>query len=106
MCRERQAGVVSRREAARKLSDVSCPHTLAERRNRQAPQPGSSSKSNETMAGSSRSFSQDWNEQPTSDGGDPMSVPDDVWEDAKKTGVLASKKLKEIMDLPADIDAL
>ncbi len=35
-----------------------------------------------------------------------MSVPDDVWEDAKKTGVLASKKLKEIMDLPADIDAL
>jgi hypothetical protein len=35
-----------------------------------------------------------------------MSVPDDVWEDAKKTGVLVSKKLKEIMDLQADIDAL
>ena len=35
-----------------------------------------------------------------------MSVPDDVWEDAKKTGALVSKKLKEIMDLQADIDAL
>ena len=35
-----------------------------------------------------------------------MSVPDDVWEDAKKAGGLVSKKLREIMDLQADIDAL
>ena len=35
-----------------------------------------------------------------------MSVTDDEWEDAKKTGVLVSKKLMEIMDLQADIDAL
>ena len=35
-----------------------------------------------------------------------MSVTDDEWEDAKKTGGLVSKKLMEIMDLQADIDAL
>lgn len=35
-----------------------------------------------------------------------MSVTDDEWEDAKKTGGLVSKKLREIMDLQADIDAL
>jgi hypothetical protein len=36
----------------------------------------------------------------------PMSVPDDVRRDAEKTGELISKKLKQIMDLQADIDAL
>ena len=35
-----------------------------------------------------------------------MSVPDEVRRDAEKTGELVSKKLKEIMDLQADIDAL
>src|SRR5476649_1115299 len=35
-----------------------------------------------------------------------MSVSDEEWRDAKKTGELVSKKLKEIMDLQADIDAL
>ena len=35
-----------------------------------------------------------------------MSVPDDVRRDAEKAGGLVSKKLKEIMDLQADIDAL
>jgi len=35
-----------------------------------------------------------------------MSVPDEVWRDAEKTGELVSKKLMEIMDLQADIDAL
>jgi hypothetical protein len=35
-----------------------------------------------------------------------MSVPDDVRRDAEKTGELVSKKLMEIMDLQADIDAL
>ena len=35
-----------------------------------------------------------------------MSVTDNEWEDAKKTGELVSKKLREIMDLQADIDAL
>jgi hypothetical protein len=35
-----------------------------------------------------------------------MAVPDDVWEDAKKTGELVGKKLMEIMDLQADLDAL
>jgi hypothetical protein len=35
-----------------------------------------------------------------------MSVPDEVRRDAEKAGVLVSKKLKEIMDLQADIDAL
>src|SRR3954452_42748 len=36
----------------------------------------------------------------------PMSVPDEVRREAEKTGELVSKKLKEIMDLQADIDAL
>src|ERR1700688_175832 len=35
-----------------------------------------------------------------------MSVPDEVRRDAEKTGELVSKKLMEIMDLQADIDAL
>ena len=35
-----------------------------------------------------------------------MSVPDDVRRDAEKTGGLVRNKLKEIMDLQADIDAL
>ena len=35
-----------------------------------------------------------------------MSVPDDVRRDAEKTGQLVRKKLMEIMDLQADIDAL
>lgn len=35
-----------------------------------------------------------------------MSVPDEVRRDAEKTGELVRKKLMEIMDLPADIDAL
>ena len=35
-----------------------------------------------------------------------MSVSDEVRRDAKKTGELVSRKLKEIMDLQADIDAL
>ncbi len=35
-----------------------------------------------------------------------MSVPDEERRDAEKTGELVSKKLKEIMDLQADIDAL
>src|SRR5580700_8634817 len=35
-----------------------------------------------------------------------MSVPDKVRRDAEKTGELVSKKLMEIMDLQADIDAL
>lgn len=35
-----------------------------------------------------------------------MSVPDDVRRDAENTGELVSKKLKQIMDLQADIDAL
>lgn len=35
-----------------------------------------------------------------------MSVPDEVRRDAEKTGELVCKKLLEIMDLQADIDAL
>jgi hypothetical protein len=35
-----------------------------------------------------------------------MSVPDEVQRDAEKTGGLVRKKLMEIMDLQADIDAL
>jgi hypothetical protein len=35
-----------------------------------------------------------------------MSVSDDERRDAEKTGELISKKLKEIMDLQGDIDAL
>lgn len=35
-----------------------------------------------------------------------MSVPDEVRRDAEKTGELVCKKLMEIMDLQADIDAL
>jgi hypothetical protein len=35
-----------------------------------------------------------------------MSVPDEVRRDAEKTGALVRKKLLEIMDLQADIDAL
>lgn len=35
-----------------------------------------------------------------------MSVPDEVRREAEKTGELVCKKLKEIMDLQADIDAL
>ena len=35
-----------------------------------------------------------------------MSVPDEVRRDAEKTGELVRKKLLEIMDLQADIDAL
>ena len=35
-----------------------------------------------------------------------MSVPEEERPDAEKTGELVSKKLKEIMDLQADIDAL
>jgi len=35
-----------------------------------------------------------------------MSVPDQVRHDAEKTGELVRKKLMEIMDLQADIDAL
>jgi hypothetical protein len=35
-----------------------------------------------------------------------MSVPDEVRHDAERTGELVSKKLREIMDLQADIDAL
>src|SRR5580700_11713303 len=35
-----------------------------------------------------------------------MSVPDDVRRDAEKTGELVRKKLMEIMDLQAAIDAL
>ncbi len=35
-----------------------------------------------------------------------MSVPDEVRRDAEKTGELVRKKLLEIMELQADIDAL
>src|SRR5438105_9626932 len=35
-----------------------------------------------------------------------MSVPDEVRRDAEKAGELVRKKLMEIMDLQADIDAL
>ena len=35
-----------------------------------------------------------------------MSVPDEERREAEKTGVLVRKKLMEIMDLQADIDAL
>jgi len=35
-----------------------------------------------------------------------MDVPDEVRRDAEKTGELVRKKLMEIMDLQADIDAL
>ena len=35
-----------------------------------------------------------------------MGVPDEERRDAEKTGELVSKKLMEIMDLQADIDAL
>jgi hypothetical protein len=35
-----------------------------------------------------------------------MSVPDEVRHEAEKTGKLVRKKLLEIMDLQADIDAL
>src|ERR1700757_1292722 len=35
-----------------------------------------------------------------------MSVPDEVRRDAERTGALVRKKLMEIMDLQADIDAL
>src|ERR1700732_1091584 len=35
-----------------------------------------------------------------------MSVPDEVRRDAEKTGELVRKKLMQIMDLQADIDAL
>lgn len=35
-----------------------------------------------------------------------MGVPDEVRRDAERTGALVSKKLMEIMDLQADIDAL
>ncbi|HWG41242.1 MAG TPA: hypothetical protein VN688_00540 [Gemmataceae bacterium] len=35
-----------------------------------------------------------------------MSVPDEVRRNAEKTGELVRKKLMEIMDLQADIDAL
>ena len=35
-----------------------------------------------------------------------MSVPDEVRLDAEKTGAIVRKKLMEIMDLQADIDAL
>ena len=35
-----------------------------------------------------------------------MSAPDEVRRDAEKTGELIRKKLMEIMDLQADIDAL
>ena len=52
------------------------------------------------------SVSQNWNGQTINKRTFQMSVPDDVWEDAKKTGGLVSKKLMEIMDLQADIDAL
>ncbi len=35
-----------------------------------------------------------------------MDVPDEVRREAERTGVLVRKKLMEIMDLQADIDAL
>jgi hypothetical protein len=35
-----------------------------------------------------------------------MSVPDEVRQDAEKTGELVRKKLLDIMELQADIDAL
>ena len=35
-----------------------------------------------------------------------MSVPDEVRRDAERTGEFVRKKLMEIMDLQADIDAL
>jgi hypothetical protein len=35
-----------------------------------------------------------------------MSVPDEVRRDAERTGELVGKKLMEIMELQADIDAL
>lgn len=35
-----------------------------------------------------------------------MSVPDEVRRDAERAGVLVGKKLREIMDLQADIDTL
>lgn len=35
-----------------------------------------------------------------------MSVPEEERRDAENTGILVSKKLQEIMDLQADIDAL
>jgi hypothetical protein len=35
-----------------------------------------------------------------------MDVPDDVRRDAEKTGALVRKKIMEIMDLQADLDAL
>src|SRR3954452_13185611 len=52
----------------------------------------------ERLAGQERSTLKQWSFQ--------MSVPDEVRRDAEKTGELVRKKLMEIMDLQADIDAL
>src|SRR5438309_5459652 len=52
----------------------------------------------ERLAELSRSTNQRWSFH--------MSVPDEVRRDAEKTGELVRKKLMEIMDLQADIDAL
>src|ERR1700747_1222237 len=46
-------------------------------------------------------------ERPTPTQGNPsMNVPEEERRDAEKTGELVRKKLLEIMDLQADIDAL
>ena len=42
------------------------------------------------IRGFSRSFSQGWNDQEFNNGGIPRTVPDDEWEDVKKTGALVS----------------
>src|SRR5947208_14210355 len=54
--------------------------------------------SDERLAGLKRSTNKRWSFH--------MSVPDQVRRDAEKTGELVRKKLMEIMDLQADIDAL
>jgi len=46
-----------------------------------------------------------WNDEPINDGGS-MDVPDEVRDDAERTGESVRKKLMEIMDLQADIDTL
>src|SRR6476619_4402425 len=52
----------------------------------------------ERLTGQERSILKQWSFQ--------MSVPDEVRRDAEKTGELVRKKLLEIMDLQAVIDAL
>src|SRR3954454_7925676 len=57
-----------------------------------------SGSSYERLVGLERSANERWSIH--------MSVPDEVRRDAEKTGELVRKKLMEIMDLQADIDAL